>query len=53
VELKANANVGAKKLDIADVSLELGIAFEKNIETKIVAEQELTPLFKVRRGRVR
>ena len=53
VELKANANVGAKKLDIADVSLELGIAFEKNIETKIVAEQGITPLFKVRRGRVR
>jgi len=53
VELKATANVGAARLDIADASLALNVAFEKNIETKFVAEKGLTPLFKVRRGRVR
>jgi hypothetical protein len=53
VELKATANVGAAKLDIADASLSLNVAFEKNIGTKIVAEKGLTPLFKVRRGRER
>ena len=53
VELKANANIGTRKLDIADANLDLGIAFEKNIETKVVAEKGLTPLFKVRRGRER
>jgi len=53
IELKATANIGADKLDIADASLSLNIAFEKNIGTKIVAEKGLTPLFKVRRGRER
>ena len=53
VELKATANVGAARLDIADASLALNVAFEKNIGTKFVAEKGITPLFKVRRGRER
>lgn len=51
IELKANANIGATKLDIADASLELGIAISKSMSTNIIAEQGLTPLFRVRRTR--
>jgi hypothetical protein len=51
IELKANANIGATKLDIADASLQLGIAVAKSMSTKIIAEQGLTPLFRIRRTR--
>ena len=51
IELKANANIGATKLDIADASLQLGIAIARSMSTKIIAEQGLTPLFRIRRTR--
>jgi hypothetical protein len=51
VELKARGNITATKLDIADMQLQLYIAFERDLSTKILAEQHLTPLFKVRRSR--
>src|SRR5688572_12513976 len=48
IELKANASVDAPKLDIADAKFELGAIFSKGLETKIIAQTGLTPLFKVK-----
>lgn len=47
VELKANANIKAAKLDIADAGLELGCPYSKDLSTKIITEKGLTPLFKI------
>lgn len=47
IELKANANVNATKIDIADAKFEFSTQFSKGLDTKIVAEAGLTPLFKV------
>lgn len=46
IELKANANVDAVKLDIADASLDLSVVLTRSLETVIVAYKGLTPLFR-------
>jgi hypothetical protein len=47
IELKANANVGAAKLDIADVKFDFSAQYSRGLETEIIASQGLTPLFKI------
>lgn len=47
IELRANANIDAKKLDIADAKFDFGATFSKGMDTKIIAQSGLTPLFKV------
>ena len=47
IELKANANIEATKLDIADAKFDFGATFSKGMDTKIIAQSGLTPLFKV------
>lgn len=47
IELKANANIEAPALDIADATFNFSTQFSRGLETKIVAEGGLTPLFKV------
>lgn len=47
IELKANANANAPGLDIADAKFEFGASLYKGLDTKIVAQEGLTPLFKV------
>jgi hypothetical protein len=51
IELKAKANIGAAKLDIADAGLQLEVAFSRDLHTQMIAEQGATLLFKVRRSR--
>ncbi|HOY31449.1 MAG TPA: hypothetical protein PKW80_06190 [Bacteroidales bacterium] len=51
IELKAKADISTAKLDIADASLNLECAFSKDLYTKIVAEQGITPLFKMKKIR--
>ena len=46
IELKANGDVEAAKLDIADAELGLEVRYSKDLSTKIIAEEGLTPLFK-------
>ena len=46
IELKAKGEVEAAKLDIADAELGFGLTFSKDLSTKIIAEESLTPLFK-------
>lgn len=46
IELKANANVDAPAFDIADASFEFSTLVSKGLETKIVASEGITPLFK-------
>ncbi|KMQ72534.1 hypothetical protein ACM44_00010 [Chryseobacterium koreense CCUG 49689] len=48
IELKANANITLTKLDIADASLDLGYTHYKGLDTKVIAQSGLTPLFKVK-----
>jgi len=48
IELKANANLNAKNLDIADAKFEFSATFHKGLDTKIIAQTGLTPLFKVK-----
>jgi hypothetical protein len=48
IELKANANINAANLDIADAKFEFGATFYRGIDTKIIAQSGLTPLFKVK-----
>lgn len=46
IELKAKSKVAAVSLDIADANLGLEIKFFKDLSTRIVAQESLTPLFK-------
>lgn len=46
IELKAKGEVKAAKLDIADANLGFELTFSKDLSTKIIAEQSLSPLFK-------
>lgn len=48
IELKANANADAVKLDIADAKFDFSSAFLKGLEVKIIGQQGLTPLFKIK-----
>ena len=52
-ELKAKTAVSTGAIDIADLQLQLEVVFSKDLSTKIVAGEGLTPLFKVRRGRMK
>lgn len=47
IELKANANIDAPTLDIADAEFKFSTQFSKGLETKIISAAGLTPLFKV------
>lgn len=47
IELKATANVNAPDFDIADAEFNFMPAFSRGLETKIIAEKGITPLFKV------
>lgn len=47
LELKANANVGTSNLKLTDVSLGLSVAREKGSTLKYIAENGLTPLYRV------
>lgn len=46
IELKAKGEIEAAKLDIADAELDFELSFSKDLSTKIMAEESLTPLFK-------
>ncbi len=48
IELKANANINLPKLDIADAKLDLGYTSSKGMDTKIISQSGLSPLFKVK-----
>jgi hypothetical protein len=47
IELKANANIDAPTLDIADAEFKFSTQFSRGLETKIISAEGLTPLFKV------
>lgn len=47
IELKANANINAPKIDIADAKFEWGTEFSKGMDTKIISQSGNTPLFKI------
>ncbi len=53
IDIKANASLGNKTLDIADASLELGAKFSKGISTELICAAGLTPLFKVSKVKTR
>lgn len=46
IELKAKGEIKAAKLDIADAALGFELTFSKDLSTKIIGEESLTPLFK-------
>jgi endonuclease G len=47
IELKANAQVNAPALDIANAKLQLSTQFSRAMETEIISKEGLTPLFNV------
>ena len=47
IDLKANANIGTENLSLTNASLGLGIVREKGMETKVIAQSKVTPLFRV------
>jgi len=47
IELKANAIVGGKQLEITDINAKLSITSHKDIAIKLIANSTLTPLFKM------
>lgn len=47
IELKANANINAPTFDIADGKFDFSTLVSKGLETKIIATEKLTPLFKI------
>lgn len=47
VELKANANIAATKIDIADAEFDWDTKFSRGMETKIISQAGNTPLFKL------
>ena len=49
IELKAKGEIEAAKLDIADAELGFELKFSKDLSTKIIAQESLTPLFKASR----
>jgi len=46
IEMKAKGEIKAAKLDIADAALAFEMIFSKDLSTKIICEESLTPLFK-------
>lgn len=53
LELKATANVQAADVDITNAALGFKAAFSKGIDTKIIAQSNLTPLFKLQGIKIR
>jgi len=49
IELKANVGIGTANINIADASLDFSIQSAKDLSTTIIAQEGLTPLFKVRK----
>ena len=49
IELKANAKIAATKIDIADAAFNFSTQFSKDVNTAIISQEELTPLFKVKK----
>ena len=47
IELKANSNIDALSLDIADAELKFSTQFSRGLNTNIICAEGLTPLFKV------
>lgn len=47
IELKANANIDTINIDIADAKFQFSAIFSRGIETKIIGQAGLTPLFKI------
>ena len=47
IELKANANIDTMNFDIADAKFDFSTQFSRGLETKIISEEGLTPLFKI------
>lgn len=47
IELKANADIQAANLDIADAKFNFSTVFSKGIGTKFVANKGITPLFRI------
>jgi hypothetical protein len=47
IELKANADVHVPSIDIADAALNFSTQFSRGLETKIISQEHLTPLFKL------
>ena len=47
IELKANADIGATSLNIADASLNFSVAYDTGLSTKIIASEGITPLFRL------
>lgn len=47
IELKANANIDALNFDIADAEFKFSTQFSRDLDTKIISAESLTPLFKI------
>lgn len=46
IELKANANLSAAMIDIADASFRFSTQFSRGLQTQIISAEGLTPLFR-------
>jgi len=53
IELKANANISASAIDIADAKFGFSTQISHGLETSIISKEGLTPLFKVMGIRLR
>lgn len=53
IDLKVKGEIGNRQIDIADADLDFELSFSKDMSTKIVAQEGLTPLFKVSKIRSR
>lgn len=47
VDIRATSEIGNKPLNIADPEFGWELSFEKDVTTKIIAEEGITPLFKI------
>ncbi len=47
IELKANANVNAPSIDIADAEFKFSGQFSRGLDTRIIAQEGINPLFKI------
>lgn len=47
IELKANANIDTKSIDIADAKFDFSSQYSQGLETEIISQEAITPLFKV------
>lgn len=49
IELKANADVKAVSIDIADASFKFSVGQKKNLSCEVIAKEGITPLFRVKK----